>query len=43
MMEESKRGKKSKYQKKQKLKRGKGRIDPRWVSWFEDPDHPRAR
>ncbi len=36
-------GKKSKYQKKMRLKAGKGPIDPRWMWWIEHEDAPKRR
>lgn len=33
----------SRYAKKQRLKLGRGVVDTRWMSWFEDPENPRKR
>ena len=33
----------SRYQEKQRLKRGNGVVSPRWMSWFENPESPRRR
>ena len=33
----------SRYAKKQRLKFGNGTIDPRWMSWSENPKNPRRR
>lgn len=32
---------KSRYQKKQRAKRGNGARSPLWMSWFESPAKPR--
>lgn len=32
----------SQYQKKQRLKRGNGARSPFWMTWFENPQRPRA-
>lgn len=34
---------KSKYQLKQRRKKGNGPVDQRWMTWFQSPDKPDRR